>query len=124
MVTITVKLKGALRHDAEAGVHVSYCPALKLYSQGGTAKQAQEALESAVSLFLTTCLDRGILDRTLKDLGLTKTVQTGVSSPRELAEEYIRIEKAKFDGAFDLDIPIHLLVAEAQKIEQLSCLQH
>ena len=69
--TISVQLKAAIRRDDDAGVFVSFCPALKIYSQGETKREAKEALTSAVRLFIDGCLGRGILDRMLRELGFS-----------------------------------------------------
>lgn len=69
VLQIQVNLSAAIRKDADANTYVSYCPALKLYSQGDNEIRALEALKSAVELFLTTCFERGQLDAALRDVG-------------------------------------------------------
>ena len=59
VMQVIVNLQGAIRKDPAADVFVSYCPALKLYSQGEDEDQAMDALKSAVSLFLTHCIEHG-----------------------------------------------------------------
>ena len=49
---IKVDLEVSIREDKEAGVFVSYCPALDLYSQAETHHEALDAIYDAVSLWL------------------------------------------------------------------------
>ncbi len=49
--------------------YVASCPALDVFSQGGTEKQAEKNLREALCLFLTSCVERGTLDAVLKECG-------------------------------------------------------
>ena len=51
------------------GVFISYCPSLDVTSQGATAKEARENLIEAISAFVISCLDRGVLEEVLKQCG-------------------------------------------------------
>ena len=68
---IIVNVKGAVRHDNDADVFVGYCPALCIYSQGDSIEEASEALKSAVTLYLSTCYQRGQLDHALRVAGFS-----------------------------------------------------
>jgi len=65
-----MNLLGATRRDDEANVFVSYCPALKIYSQGLTEEDAHKALEETIELYLETCYEHGILRAELKKIWL------------------------------------------------------
>jgi predicted RNase H-like HicB family nuclease len=49
--------------------YVASCPVLDVYSQGDTPEQAQNNLVEALTLFLTSCFERGTLDAVLKECG-------------------------------------------------------
>lgn len=49
--------------------YVASCPVLDVYSQGETSEQAQKNLIEALTLFLTSCFERGTLDAVLKESG-------------------------------------------------------
>lgn len=51
------------------GYFVSYCPALDVFSQGATEKEAKNNLVEALTVFLESCIDRGTLDTVLKECG-------------------------------------------------------
>lgn len=110
----TVRLLGAVRHDDECGVFVSFCPALKLYSQGTTETEARNALESAVKLFLVTCFERGQLTTALRSLGFAPTNKTISTDAR--VKEFIEIREANFPETFEVEVPIQLLAAQHQQL--------
>ncbi len=43
-LVVTFRLAFATRYDEQAKVHVGLCPLLKLYSQGTTEKEAEDAI--------------------------------------------------------------------------------
>lgn len=104
---ITARVRGAVRKDDEAGVFVSFCPTLNIYSQATDKECAKAALEGAVMLFLTTCIERGMLDKALKQYGFNEVSKAEATSPKHLAGEYIAIEK--YDDQFEFDVPVYLL---------------
>ena len=65
-IHLPVQLQGLIRWDEDAGVYVSCCPALQLYSQGESEEEAEEAIKSAVHLFISTRLEKVFLERTLR----------------------------------------------------------
>ena len=71
--------------------YVASCPILDVFSQGDTPEQAQNNLIEALTLFLTSCFERGTLDAVLKECGF-HTHKTAIPS----------------EGEF-IHIPIHLL---------------
>lgn len=48
---------------------VSFCPALQVYSQGPTLKEAKSNLEEAIRLWIESCLRRGTLHDALLEVG-------------------------------------------------------
>jgi predicted RNase H-like HicB family nuclease len=107
---ITTRVRGAIRKDEQTGVFVSFCPTLKIYSQGTDEERAKSALESAVKLFLTTCIQRGQLDQALQQHGFSEVTKAEAQSPKHLAGEYIAIEQ--YDDQFEFDVPVYLLNQE------------
>lgn len=55
----------------EDDVFVSHCPALDVYSQGDTEKDARTNLVEALQLFVESCYERGTLDAVMKERGFT-----------------------------------------------------
>jgi predicted RNase H-like HicB family nuclease len=79
-------LGAAIRRDDLAKVFVGHAPALDVFSQGLTEREALHAIESAVRLYFVTAHDHGFLRRILAGLEAERAFD-GIS-PRE---DYVRI---------------------------------
>lgn len=71
-IEFTMNLNCDVRHDAEAGVYVSHCPTLGVFSQGETEDEALEAVKAAITLHVTTAFDFGRMDKVFRKAGLEK----------------------------------------------------
>lgn len=111
LLKLVASVACALRRDDETGVYVSFCPALSLYSQGTSEEQSRQALEGAIKLFLSTCYDRKQLDRALQEAGFQKT-SSGMGTPLQQMGDWIAIQEAKYDEAFEVEVPLHLIAAK------------
>lgn len=110
-VQVSFRLKFATRRDEEASVYVGYCPALKLYSQGVTEHEAEEAVVSAVKLFLVACYERDILHSALRNRGMTRaTSMVANQIKKNENKEFISVQQ--FEREFWRDVPINLLAAQ------------
>lgn len=49
--------------------YVASCPVLDIVTQGTTEDDARAHLSEAITAFLLSCFERGVLDRVLKDCG-------------------------------------------------------
>jgi predicted RNase H-like HicB family nuclease len=110
---VEFKLKGAFREDAEAGVWVAYCPALKVYSQGTDRDEARKALIDAAGSFVLVSLERGALESALAKRGFSPSRESSAqakASEQTNDEEWIsvrqRFDKGEFD--FKINVPYHL----------------
>jgi hypothetical protein len=111
IVQVSFRLKFATRRDDEANVYVGYCPALKLYSQGVTEQESEEAVVSAVKLFLVACYERDILHSALRRRGITRATSMVASQiKKDESKEYISVRQ--FDREFWRDVPINLVAAQ------------
>lgn len=106
---ITASVKAATRKDDQTGIYVAYCPALRLRSQGTDEKRAKAAIESAIMLFLKTCIDEGKLDEALHDRGFKGVTSDDARSLQQARQEFITIENAKYDDVFEINVPLYLL---------------
>lgn len=87
-IRVEAQLLAGTRWDAEAKTFVSHAPALNLYSQGPSEKEAARAIESAVKLYLTTAYEAGILDRVLGRRGFSPVA----GAPGAVSQtQYIRV---------------------------------
>ena len=67
-VSIKVSLE-AILYKEKPKLYGSYCPALDLYSQGSTLKEAKENIIEATELFIESCIERGTLLEVLRGCG-------------------------------------------------------
>ena len=67
MSEITMQLQVAL--FKEDGQFVAYCPALELSSYGDTPKEAKQAFDEALDIFVEETTEKGTLEKVLLQLG-------------------------------------------------------
>ncbi len=82
-VKVKISVDMPMEMHKEGRYYVASCPVLDVMSQGTTRKKAKENLTEAIGLFFMSCMQRGTLDKALKECGLKK-IQPGskVASPR------------------------------------------
>ncbi len=66
-IGVQFNLRAGVKYDDAAGVYVSCCPALEVFSQGETLEEAKDALTGAIVLYLRYCYSQKILDDILMD---------------------------------------------------------
>ena len=84
----SVRLQTWYRRDGRDWV--AWTPALKIMTQERTKKRALEGLREAVEGWFESCIERGVLDEALREVGFAKVEQgTAVDSPNvvQLAHE-------------------------------------
>jgi len=71
--------------------YVSHCPVLDVASQGDTEEEAKRNLIEAVTLFLLSCYEDGVLDSVLKESGFVPAL-SGESTWEKMGDaEYIDV---------------------------------
>ncbi|MDA7962631.1 MAG: hypothetical protein MPK62_13070 [Alphaproteobacteria bacterium] len=68
LVSIKCELVATITQE-KPDLHVSYCPALDLYSQGKTRAEAEKNIIEATHLFIESCLERDTLHEALTKCG-------------------------------------------------------
>ena len=107
-IRFEVSLLAGVRRDEQAGVYVSYAPALDLYSQGATEADTLRAMESAVRLYIRTAYEEGILEKVLKRHRITPIATSAPLFPKE----YIRIlDERHFDRQHEVSATVELALA-------------
>ena len=97
-ISMTIRLPIKIRK--KGGLYVSSCPALAVFSQGKTPREAKRNLAEAVEAFLTGCIEHGTSDAVLKECGLKPYVPEAPKKSPVKKSDYI-------------NIPIHLLTQSA-----------
>ncbi len=62
--------------------YIAKCPPLDLSTQGRTAAEARRNLQEASELFLTSCIERGTLDRAFRELRFSRAKRKIAARPR------------------------------------------
>jgi len=119
-IMVDFSLEAWTRHDKEASVHVGFIPSLKIYSQAATEAELQKALTSAAELFIVACYNRNILNRVLRERGMTKANVRDEAAAK--AQQYIRISEYQslYEKPIRLTIPIDLLAAQEVREAELA----
>jgi predicted RNase H-like HicB family nuclease len=91
-ITIQFTVKLPIKFTKRKKWVLASCPILDIHSQGENENKAKKNLTEALSLFFTSCFERGTLDSVLKQCGFkvihSPTIQTPKKHP---AEDYINV---------------------------------
>jgi len=71
--------------------YVSTCPALDVASQGDTEEEAKSNLIEAITAFMISCYERGVLDAVLKDCGFVLNYSSVDISAQPDNSDYIDV---------------------------------
>jgi predicted RNase H-like HicB family nuclease len=104
---IMVRLPATFKHDDRTGIYIARCPALEVYSQGETRKDAEEALQSAVMMYVQRARRANVLDEILDYYGFSEPTEGSVEEFSDLhgangGKMGIVIEPIDDDGYVDL----------------------
>jgi predicted RNase H-like HicB family nuclease len=116
-VEISLCLICTVKRDA-GNRWVTGCPALDLFSQGRTKEKAKRSLEEAIALWVEDCLERGTLDKALREVGFQR-----VSHPRAIqsGDEHIIVRSVADATELDADtFPVHISIPAYQAAALLS----
>jgi len=69
-VTLAIHLEIGVRRDGDE--YVAWCIPLDVSSQGRSKAEAVTSLKEAVELWFESCLQRGVLDKALREVGFTQ----------------------------------------------------
>jgi predicted RNase H-like HicB family nuclease len=86
--------------------YLASCPILDIHSQGDTEKKAKDNLCEAISLFITSCFERGVLDEVLKSCGFI------AGHHIQAQDKQPAVKKDKF-----INVPIPFLVNQTSRTE-------
>ena len=94
---------------------VGYIPALCLFTQGRTEDELSKALVSAAEMYIVKCYELNILNRVLRERGMTKA--SGRLETEELkakSMQFIAVTDTEplYDRSFTVNVPIELVAAQ------------
>lgn len=99
-VGFTVNLEA--RVSLKDNVWVAHCPSLEVYSQGDSREGAQAALAEAVSLWIESCWERGVLTEALKEAGFRPTTLDDAAGKNESTDHLPAVD--------DTFVPLQVIV--------------
>jgi predicted RNase H-like HicB family nuclease len=70
VVTLTLRLEIATKYDGDQWL--AWCRPLDILSQGNSKKEAMASLKEAIELWFESCLQRGVLDDALREVGFKR----------------------------------------------------
>lgn len=70
---------------------VASCPILDVVSQGETPEKAKANLAEALSLFLISCYERGVLEAVLKRCGFKPAYKSVSAEPAQGGSDYVDV---------------------------------
>lgn len=113
-ISIAVKVLVTIQRDDEAGVFVSRCPVLNIFSQGESEDEAKAAIEEAVRLQLMTAYRFDRLHQLLLRSGfINMTGGPDVDDLESLPGQYVAVNVADKTKQFKIEVPLTLVAAAA-----------
>ena len=67
--SVFAKLSGVVFQDEDSDAWIAYCRELDLSSCADTHEAALERVKEAINLFFQSCIERGVLEKALSQLG-------------------------------------------------------
>jgi predicted RNase H-like HicB family nuclease len=65
-IALEINLQAFVRRDTSERC-IAACPQIDVASQGRTVREAKACLQEAVELWFESCIERGVLDRALRE---------------------------------------------------------
>jgi predicted RNase H-like HicB family nuclease len=99
----------------QAGKHVvAGCPSLNVVSQGKDKADAERCLKEAVQVWFESCLERGVLEQALQEVGF-RPAPWGVpaEAPGESIEIYRTEDEALLGEPFQVSVEIPAFLASS-----------
>ena len=98
MQLIDFKVKLPVKIQKRKKWLLASCPVLDIHSQGETEERAKKNLAEAISLFLISCFERGILDEVLKKCGFKPRYEMPA----------VKLSPMKSQNFIDVPIPFYI----------------
>ncbi len=77
---------------------IATCPALDVNTQGRSCAEARKNMEEALSLFLESCLERGVLNEVLRGAGFTKVESPVQNGPQQDSGSFVEVPLSLLRG--------------------------
>ncbi len=104
-ITLDVRLKGFVRRETNLR-WIAVCPSIGVASQGTDVDDAKSCLREAVELWFESCVERGVLDRAMRELNFRPT-SSRIEADHDAASDNV------LGKLFTVDVEIPAYMAEA-----------
>jgi predicted RNase H-like HicB family nuclease len=122
LVSLTVRLEAAFRQDGDSWL--AWCPPLDVMTQAETRKTAFESLKEAVELWFESCVERGVLDEALIEVGFHRVKPEGAIPEKASVVEVRHPSRAimnNFTATEDFVVVIPAYIAAKQLEPSATC---
>lgn len=112
-IKLDVNLRAFVRRETKRR-WIALCPMLGVASQGTSEEAAKAFLQEAVELWFESCLERGVLDRALREVNFRPLPS---SEPIPDGTEHVIVHRADSSDETDVlgdDFAIHLTIPAYQ----------
>jgi predicted RNase H-like HicB family nuclease len=122
IVNLSVRLEAAFRQ--EGGCWLAWCLPLDVMTQAETKEEAFQSLKEAVGLWFESCIERGVLDEALSEVGF-QPIKPGESLPEDASVVKVakpsRAVKDNFTASEDFEVVIPAYIAAKQLEPSAAC---
>lgn len=108
IVTFSARLEVGAKLDGDK--YVACCPTLDVYSQGETRQAAMASLKEAIDGWFESCIQRGILDQALREVGFVRGKLSELSPPdaKNVVQQTVQPPPAYSTEYLDVTIPAYV----------------
>jgi predicted RNase H-like HicB family nuclease len=122
VVNLSVRLEAAFRQDGECWL--AWCLPLDVMTQAETKETAFESLKESVALWFESCVERGVLDEALNEVGF-QPIKPGEPVPEDASivavDRPSRAIKNNFTASEDFEVVIPAYIAAKQLEPGATC---
>lgn len=119
IVNLTVRLEVAFRQEGECWL--AWCLPLDVMTQAETKEKALESLKEAVGLWFESCIQRGVLDAALIEVGF-HPAKPGEHVPKDASTVDVnRPQRPDFSAFEDFEVVIPAFIAAKQLEPSATC---
>lgn len=115
VVNLSVRLEAAFRQEGDSWL--AWCLPLDVMTQADTKDAAFDSLKEAVELWFESCIERGVLDEALSEVGF-QPIKPGESIPEDASlvelDRPSRAIKDNFTASEDFEVVIPAYIAAKQ----------
>lgn len=111
-INLEIQLRAFVRRDARKR-WIAVCPQIDVVTQGTSAEDAKRCLDEAVELWFEDCIERGTLERALRECGFHTATREDARLARERILMTRETEPDVLGDSFSVNVTIPAYQAAA-----------